>query len=234
MLKTRGTRAPAHRTLTRRRPATAPPAAAKPPRTRKRSTAAGRGRAKDASVVRVRIGSGEAGIVARVPATDALVTLAAKWMYIVRNRSRWASDLDLREEIVEAVAQDLGRLGITESALRAVNASPLRHVELEFVDSHDSGTTQTGHQQAAAVFPWEFAISNATKHFGRSQPIVITRLLARDRPRPGGHPNGLLFVQSAPGRLDGFYSFESERARLEAATQRWTGGLPTTDAPTSR
>lgn len=235
--KVRTTRETGRRAGTRRQPATSARPAARPaaraPRSVKPSTA-DPGDAANPSAVHVRIGPGPSGIVARVPATDLLETLAAKWMYIVRNRSRWASDLDLRDEIAEAVARDLERLGITESALRAVNSSPLRHVELEFIDSHGNGREQTSHEQAAAAFPWEFAISNATKHFGRSQSILITRLLARDAPRPGGQPSELLFVQSAPGRLNGYYSFESERARLEAATQRWTGGVPTTDAPTRR
>ena len=73
------------------------------------------------------------------------------------------------------------------------------------------------------AFPWEFVLSAATKK-GRAETLLVTRLLPRNWPKAPTQLDKLLFVQSAPGRLDGFYSFDPERARLRAATgqKRWT------------
>ena len=62
----------------------------------------------------------------------------------------------------------------------------------------------------------------ATRKMGRSLPLVITRTLGRKEKKAavGGEAavgGDLLFLESAPGRLRGIYTFESERSRLKAA-----------------
>ncbi|MEQ1907841.1 MAG: hypothetical protein ABMA15_03415 [Vicinamibacterales bacterium] len=124
----------------------------------------------------------------------------------------------MRAEVAEDAKADLGRLGITEESLKAISKSPLRHVEVEVHDDCQNGRDSTTAQRAAASLPWEFVLSAATGRVGRSEPLLVTRVLRRPVSPPLFKPSTFLFVQSAPGRLDGFYEFESERARLRAAT----------------
>src|SRR6185295_17885504 len=74
--------------------------------------------------VELRIKAGSGGSVATVPATPLLSELAAKWMYILRNRSRWAADEDLKLEINQTAKTDLGRLGVAEDAVIAICNAP--------------------------------------------------------------------------------------------------------------
>jgi len=161
--------------------------------------------------------SGEIAVVAGAKAAT-LVKLAQKWMYILRNRSRWTSDEDAVAAVEEQALEDVGELGIDTALKEALPRSS--HIEVEVVDAHDSGDKCTAGEHAAAVFPWEFVLSAATSTMGRSEPLLVTRLLRREAlpALPPIRPSSFFFLQSDPGRLDGFYSFESERARLKAAT----------------
>jgi hypothetical protein len=173
--------------------------------------------------VSLRVAAGPAGVVARVASGAPIERVAAKWMYVLRNRARWASDADVRAQVVEGAVSDLAALGIAEADLRQVLSAPSRHVEVIVHDDGASGGTATPEQHAAAAFPWEFALAAATRAIGRSGPLLVTRVLQRRTANPGGAPRSFLFVQSAPGRLRSVYSFESERARLRAATSPRTG-----------
>jgi hypothetical protein len=168
-------------------------------------------------VVRLRVAAGKSGIVATVGSTSPLQELAARWMYVLRNRSRWSNDEDQRTEIGKSARKDLARLGIRDKALRAVNNA--HHVEVEIHHGPGQGPL-TSEQHAAASFPWEFVLSAATTDAGRTDPLLVTRVLPRAGKAPKGKPSSFLFLESAPGRLSGYYSFESEYARLRAATQR--------------
>lgn len=169
------------------------------------------------TVVELRIGRGKAGCVATIAGTPRLIELSAKWMYILRNRSRWANDDLLRAKLGDTAKDDLEDLGVSDSAIRAICNAELRHVEVTFFDTNRSSRASTPEQAAAQTFPWEFVLSAATKK-GRGETLLVTRVLPRDWPGAPKSLDSLLFVQSAPGRLDGFYSFDSERARLRAAT----------------
>ena len=167
-------------------------------------------------VVRLRVAAGKAGVVATVD-DDSIRELAARWMYVLRNRSRWSNDEDQRAEIGKSARKDLARLGVRDKALHAINKS--RHVEVE-IEHGSGGGPLTERQHAAASFPWEFVLSAATTEVGRTDPLLVTRVLPRAGKAPKGKPSTFLFLENAPGRLDGYYSFESEYARLHAATQR--------------
>ena len=175
----------------------------------------------DPAVAELRIGPGTAGSVAQIRGTATLIELAAKWMYILRNRSRWAKDDDLKIEIGETAKDDLAKLGVDDAAVLKICGSELRHTEVTFFDDHATSRTSTPAQAAAMAFPWEFVLSSATRK-ARAETLLVTRVLPRPWLWPGTPVDldKLLFVESAPGRLEGFYSFESERARLRAATGR--------------
>ena len=174
------------------------------------------GAAADAVVAELRIGPGKQGAVATVRGTPRLIELAAKWMYILRNRSRWAKDDNLKINIGETAKDDLAELGIDEAAVMKICDSELRHVEVTFFDDHPTSRTSSPAQAAAMAFPWEFVLSSATRK-GRAETLLVTRLLLRDRPRRAGVPRqtalrgeragataGVLLVRvrtrTAPGR----------------------------------
>ncbi len=167
-------------------------------------------------LVVLRTASREVGSVAGAKETAALITHAKRWMYILRNRSRWSNDEDAVAAVEEQASTDLEDLGVSFDVQAEVRNA--RHIEVEIVDARASGRESTDAEHAAAIFPWEFVLSSATRYAGRSEPLLVSRLLRRPAPPPATQPSSFLFLQSAPGRLDGVYSFDSERARLKAAT----------------
>jgi hypothetical protein len=187
-------------------------------------------------LVTLRVDAGSGGVVAVVRSRPVIKELAAEWMYILRNRSRWSGDEDLRADLRARAAETLDKLGVGERELRSIVAARTRHVEVEFHDPEEKPparsttagrpTRQDQEQaerrqllDAATVFPWEFLLSTATREYGRSHALIITRLLARTIPQVAKQRKlkRLLFVESAPGRIEDCYSFDSERTRLRAA-----------------
>ena len=185
----------------------------------------------DPAVAELRIGPGTNGSVAQIRGTATLIELAAKWMYILRNRSRWAKDDDLKIEIGETAKDDLAKLGVDDAAVLKICGSEWRHTEVTFFDDHVTSRTSTPAQAAAMAFPWEFVLSSATRN-ARAETLLVTGVLPRPWLWPGTPVDleKLLYVESAPGRLEGFYSFESERARLRAATGRRQWALSESDS----
>jgi hypothetical protein len=172
-------------------------------------------------VVEIRIAAGDNGVIARVSMSPQLKRQAAEWMYVLRNRARWAGDDDHRDALSERAVKTLGLLGIGETAIRGIVEADSRHVEVKFTE-HDKNKSVTPEaEDAASAFPWEFVLSVATRKMGRSRPLLITRTLGRNQAHAAAGGD-LLFLESAPGRLKEIYSFESERLRLKAAmAQPW-------------
>jgi len=166
----------------------------------------------------LQVALGKKGIVATIANDAPLEELGAQWMYTIRNRSRWSNDEDQRTRINERARKDLKRLGVRERALDRI--SDARHVEVQ-ITLGPPGSPLSRLQAAATAFPWEFVLSAATTDAGRADPLLITRLLphSREIPKDRSKRTNYVFLQSAPGRLDGYYSFRSERERLEAATR---------------
>ena len=145
-----------------------------------------------------------------------LTRIAAEWMYILRNRARWAGDEDMRDALSDRAVETLKTLGFDEAALRKIVAAESRQLEVEFPESSRKSAQASAAQDAASAFPWEFLLSVATRKVGRLRPLLITRTLGRKK-TPAAGAGDLLFLESAPGRLKDTYSFESERLRLNAA-----------------
>jgi hypothetical protein len=173
---------------------------------------------RDRPLVTLRVDSGASGVVTVVKSLPLIEKEAAEWMYVLRNRSRWSGDEDLRADLRRRAVASLAAIGVDEAALRKITAARSRHVEVEF---HDTAADEGANEliDAASVFPWEFLLSTATKEVGRSHALIITRLLSRKTPVVAKKRKlkKLLFVEGAPGRIADCYSFDSERARLRAA-----------------
>jgi hypothetical protein len=175
----------------------------------------------EAAVVELRIAAGESGVIAKVSANPELTRQAADWMYVLRNRSRWAGDDDYRSALSDRAVKTLCKLGIGEETIRGIVTADWRHVELKFTEPNATNGLTPEAADSASAFPWEFVLSVATRKMGRSRPWLVTRTLGLPQAQvtAGGD---LLFLESAPGRLKGLYSFESERMRLKAAVgQDW-------------
>jgi hypothetical protein len=151
--------------------------------------------------------------------------LAQEWSYLLRSRARWVDHPDVRLSLRDRALGDLEELGLSQSFVRRL--ATVRHVEVELhrPRATDAATTQA--YEAAAVFPWEYLLSAATRGAGRFQSILITRLNRNGAkaviPPP---PGRVLFVESAPGRLHDQYDFESERKRIAAAVRARTEIMP--------
>ena len=146
-----------------------------------------------------------------------LVRLAEEWTYRLRSRTRWADDEDLRRSLRGRALEDLESLGVRRRFLQRM--ASCRHVEVELHqwDAQDPAANRI--HEAAADLPWEYLLSTATRGVGRYGSILITRLFTSDKapkdiPLP---PRRILFVESAPGRVEDVYDFESERKRIRAA-----------------
>ena len=135
-------------------------------------------------LVTLRVDAGPKGIVVVVPSRPIIKELAAEWMYILRNRSRWSGDDDIRAEMRSRAAATLAKLGVGETELKTIVAARSRHVEVEFHDPENAAREKDAPARrptreeleaaerrqlldVAAVFPWEYLLSTATR-FSRS------------------------------------------------------------------
>ena len=83
------------------------------------------------------------------------------------------------------------------------------------MESQDAEAARIG--EAASQIPWEYLISTATRAEGRYQPLLITRLFRNGGAAVAPPPELVLFIESAPGRLEDLYGFDDEEDRIRAA-----------------
>lgn len=168
------------------------------------------------AVVRIRMRA-ETGLLTEEVRRDApLERLAEEWSYILRSRARWVDDDDIRHAFRDRALDDLDRLGVSVGFVKAM--ASCKHIEVELIDWDRGDAAVNRIHEAAADLPWEYLLSAATRGVGRFQPILITRLFSnRTPPRNPPPPEGVLFIESAPGRIEDLYEFELERKRIRAA-----------------
>lgn len=145
-----------------------------------------------------------------------LVRVAEEWTYVLRSRMRWSDDPDLRLGVRDRALEALERLGVRRGFVQQLASA--MHVEVELHPPASADGEAARVYEAAAEIPWEYLISAATRGVGRYHTLLVTRLLGNGAPaiipRP---PKKVLFVESAPGRLQDVYSFKLERDRIRAA-----------------
>jgi hypothetical protein len=145
-----------------------------------------------------------------------LARLAQQWTYLLRVRSRWASDADLRKSIAERAVKDLASVGVSAERLR--DLAKAKRIEIELYDWKRDDQEACRTHEAACEIPWEYLLSAGTRAQGRYHSTLISRLfdngLAKVTPHP---PNSVLFVESAPGRFKDKYEFEDEENRIKFA-----------------
>lgn len=189
-------------------------------RNRRRATRARRGAkappAREGAVITLRTQIDGAPVEISVAKDAPVERLAEEWTYILRSRARWTDDRDLRVSLRDRALADLGRLGVPPDFMKTLASATHVEVELHPWDSGDPDASRI--HEAAAELPWEYLISAGTRGVGRYHTLLITRLLRNGAkavlPPP---PRKVLFIENAPGRLEGVYDFAQERTRIAAA-----------------
>jgi hypothetical protein len=143
------------------------------------------------------------------------VRMAMQWGYILRVRTRWAGDTDMREYFGNRAIDDLAKLGITRKDIQ--DFALVDHIEIELFEGEPAEGDLKPIVEAAAEIPWEYLFSAATRNVGRFQSLLITRCLSNGSKVKPTAPRQVLFVESAPGRIDEKYGFEDEEKRISAA-----------------
>jgi hypothetical protein len=170
----------------------------------------------DGRIATIRIdkvhGVPETRITNRVP----IARLAQEWTYLLRVRSRWVENADLRKSIAERAVKDLANLGVSSDRLR--DLAKARRIEIELHDWDRSDPDVCKIHEAACEIPWEYLLSAGTRAEGRYHSTLISRLFNNGLPQITPHPpRSVLFVESAPGRFKGTYEFEDEEKRISIA-----------------
>src|SRR5262245_8604351 len=173
----------------RRSPASRRVRKTKQPAVRRRATS---------PVVTIRArGSGGRIITATIRPKASLGRLAEEWTYILRARSRWVDNDDLRDSIRLRALDDLDGVGVPRSFMRMLASATHAEVELHEWDRRDARANAL--HEAAAEVPWEYLLSAGTRKEGRHNPLLITRLFRNGRaPSAAAPPRRVLFVESAP------------------------------------
>lgn len=172
--------------------------------------------APDQTVITIRTQLRRGLIEARVSRHPRVERLAEEWTYILRSRTRWADDEELRLSKRERALDSLELVGVSRTFMKKLASASHVEVELHGWDPADADTNRI--HEAAAEVPWEYLISAGTRGVGRYHNQLITRVFRNGAaaivPAP---PRNVLFIESAPGRLEGAYDFDSERDRIRAA-----------------
>lgn len=167
-------------------------------------------------LVTIRAADGDSIAEMEVTRSEQILQLAHDWNYILRVRSRWAADSDLRKTMGTRALKDLGAIGISRDKVQRLATAD--RIEVELHDWDPESVEATRIHEAASELPWEYLLSAGTRCEGRYQALLISRLfrngIAAVVPHP---PESVLFVESAPGRLRDNYDFKSEEERISAA-----------------
>jgi len=151
-----------------------------------------------------------------------LVSMAAHWAYVLRVRTRWAGDPDMRDDFGARAASDLGKLGIEPDVIQRL--ALVSHIEIELHDPQPGGGEASRLADVASEIPWEYLLSAATRSAGRFQSLLVTRCLRNGIAMNSTRPRQVLFVESAPGRIDAEYEFVDEEKRIRAAVDATVKG----------
>jgi len=146
-------------------------------------------------------------------AAPIIAGMSMRWGYILRVRTRWAGDADMRDYFGNKAIGDLAELGITDTAIRQF--ASVQQIEVELYDRPSAATKADPLLEAASEIPWEYLLSSATRSIGRFESLLVTRCFSNGTTIKPSKPGTVLFVESAPGRID--YRFEDEEKRIAAA-----------------
>jgi len=132
--------------------------------------------------------------------------LSTYWYYAFRHRRRWYDSAEALQSLATRAIEGLTTLGIPRENLVHIGSSRLVEVRIPFA-SEELGW-------AARILPWEFLLRVSTRR--KDLPVIRHLDLGVDQSAQlRNPPKKLLFVESAPGQLNDFYTFNTERWLVE-------------------
>jgi len=144
-----------------------------------------------------------------------ILRMAMQWGYILRVRTRWAGDADMRDDFGKRALDDLAELGVGRNTVQQF--ASVKHIEIELYNQASATAETLPLLDAASEIPWEYLLSAATRNVGRFESLLVTRCLANGAAVRPIKPRNVLFVESAPGRIEQKYDFTDEETRMVAA-----------------
>lgn len=168
------------------------------------------------------------------PTLPRLQRLALHWDFLMRNRSRWIEDEDLRAKIAQRSRDHLLAIEVEEPFLMAL----ARAGQVEVAHTADLGDAP-GHasprggfdvvgalvgfrrelERNARRMPWESLLTMAARKYQNHERLVVYRRLldlsSHGDTAPAEAPVKALFVESAPGRLLSVYDFDRKFRAVE-------------------
>jgi hypothetical protein len=151
----------------------------------------------------------------QVVSAPTIIRMAMHWGYILRVRTRWAGDADMRDNFGIRAINDLTNLGIKRDTIQRF--ASVQHIEVELYNQGSESANAPQVLDAASEIPWEYLLSAATQCVGRFESLLVTRCFSNVSTVAPPKPRSVLFVESAPGRIGQIYDFEDEEQRLSAA-----------------
>jgi hypothetical protein len=140
-------------------------------------------------------------------AVSRLDQAAMQWTYIVRNRLRWSSSPDSIRQHARDAESLLKSLGVEDEALRQLARARIVEVSIPWsgVEADD---------WPARILPWEYVVASGSKTSPNGGPLTVMRHLRRpneEAKRVTKAHKSVLFVVGAPGPLQDYYKFDTER-----------------------
>ncbi len=159
---------------------------------------------------------GDNGARAEIPMDTRLQSDAMAWSYRVQRRYRWLDSEESRAAQARQARETLVGLGLDEEALTALSQATVLEVRVPYLQE-DVGWE-------GRVFPWEYVLSAALREPGSAghSVVVIRHLDCLQNPGffgPTGPPSSAVFVESSPGQVAPYYSFDAERVLVREALQ---------------
>ncbi len=144
------------------------------------------------------------GFELHIPAGSDLQRFAVRWSYLIRNRAHWRTEIGA--EMRDLLRQEIRGLGYSTELLKPLGSAALVEVEVPF--------RTEGENWESRIMPWEFILTRVIPLApNQPVPLVVRRLRQTRRPaKPktdAGQP--LVMVESAPGALSKYYTFDRER-----------------------
>jgi len=166
-----------------------------------------------------------------------MVRLALRWDFLMRNRSRWIEDEELRAKVAQRSRKHLLAIDVNESFLAALARAGQVEVShavgpTEAQPAGDKPAEQTPPERSgflpslfdwlldpfvdrtARRMPWESLLTMAARKYQNHERFVVYRRLlglpSHSETAALEAPVKALFVESAPGKLLSIYNFDLE------------------------
>jgi hypothetical protein len=163
----------------------------------------------------------------RVTGGPKLQEFAVRWSYLIRNRTPRSAAA--ASEMTSKLRSDIQNLGLDSVKLGKLAQAEWIEVEIPFRSEHENWESR--------ILPWEFLLTRAIPLPEQKLPPIVTRFLncsetAPSKPIDWKRP--LVYVESAPGKLERFYSFHRERQMIpkHLTGNAWQGATVMVENPT--